>query len=190
MLTRSGILDRPNLSAVHSFQNAPVCAYGPAGFQRIAGKCHSIKMIFRFDPHLFPVASCVIRCKDRTACSDNHGISLILDENVRKRHIDRRRLPLPAKSAVVGMKNSIVRADRKTVFFVFRKMYRKKRIALRRRVLPNPALSAPLSKSVRIAAKKHKKHKEYLPKSVFISIHLWRNSLFASVVPFRGHLNF
>ena len=82
------------------------------------------------------------------------------------------------------MQYRVVGTNRETVLLVFGEMYRKQRITLRRRVLPEPTLPASLAEGDRIAAKKHKKHKNCSWKFVSAFVHLRFDFVFADFEPF------
>src|SRR5687768_10896319 len=99
-------------------------------------------MILRVVLYRPPFLSAVVGGKNASACSDDDGVPFIFDKDRRKRQIEWNGLTLPGKSAVLCSQNGIVSTDREAGQLVSREMDGVERIALRQRILPNPALPA------------------------------------------------
>ena len=97
-------------------------------------------MIARVGCDLFPRLAAVRRRNDRAAGANDDRVILVKGPYVGEGNISFGKLLLPSKTAVGRPKDRIVRTDRKSIQLVLCKMYRLQWIALRQRILPEPAL--------------------------------------------------
>src|SRR4051812_13129780 len=96
-------------------------------------------MVARVDSDRVPGSARIGSRQDGPASSDHEGRLFILNVHTRKGSVGLGPQPLPAKSAVTGMQDGVVRTHRIAGELVFRKMDAVQRVALRQRVLPYPS---------------------------------------------------